>query len=456
MQTSVSQPWFHKRLRAMASAAAAFFACVLMAQPALALLPNELQFTKDVDVNFATADTGVLTRVVESSGAKVSFVDVRTDYMEITLDAGSLMTLTAVGANRRLVITRQSGSHDFSVSPSCPTTTATLSGTGATTVLRVQVVTTSGCTEAGADSPTAVVEPGTGTASGSSGTDAAAGGLAALGVQSHDLIKLPNDNNPKTQEDSTVYYVGADGRRHAFPDSRVYFSWYCDFSLVKTVPADAMAKIPLGKNVTYRSGLRLVKFVSVPTVYLVQPQATLRAIGDEASAAALMGEDWAKKVSDITDGNYTDYRIGEPLPAVTAADASAYDISATYPSASMGITGYVDPGNVGGTMHCAAAAPSAPVTLSLAHGSLPLIPDTFTFQDLLSVNTFDSQQVRYLQMLLSALGKDIYPEQVVNGNFGPATQAAVRRFQAANGIDQKGYVGEMTRAALNALLQQAR
>ncbi len=437
------------------AASAAFFALSLAAQPAAALLPNELQFTKDVDVNFVTSDTGVLTRVVESSGGKVSFVDVRADYMEITLDAGSLMTLTAVGASRRLVITRQSGSHDFSVSPSCPTTTATLSGTGGTAVLRVQVVTSGGCTEAGMDGVGAVAQPtSTSTAPATGGGDAATASLSAVGVVPHDLIKLPSDNDPRTQQDSTVYYVGADGRRHAFPDGRVYASWYCDFSRVKTVSSEVMAKIPLGKNVVYRSGLRLVKFVSVPTVYLVQPAAALRAVADEASAQALMGEGWAKTVSDIADGNYVDYRIGDPLPALAAADAAGYDTSATYPSGNMGIAGYVDPGNVGGTIRCA-TVPAAGV-LALSRGSLPLVPKTFVFDQLLSVNAFDPQQVRYLQMLLSALGKGIYPEQVVNGNFGPATQAAVKRFQAANGIEQKGYVGEMTRAALNRLLEETR
>jgi hypothetical protein len=414
-----------------------------------------------VDVYLATADTGELTRVVESSGGQVSFHDVHANFMDIMLDAGSNLTLTAVGANRRLVIARHSGSQDFAVIPSCPVATATLSGTGAAVELRITVVASGGCTDAGPSAPSspdaipnaagAVTTPPVSTAG---SDDQRVASLAVLGVKVHDLIKLPSDNDPRTQQDTTVYYVGADARRHAFPDMRVYASWYCDFSLVKTVPAENMANIPLGKNVVYRSGLRLVKFVSAPTVYLVQPSATLRAIGDEASAQALIGEGWAKTVSDVSDGNFSDYHIGDPLPSVTAAGASVYDISSTYPSGTMDIAGYADPANIGGTMHCAAMPPAS--SLTVASGALSQIPASFLFQELLSLNTFDSLQVRYLQMLLSALGKGIYPEQTVNGNFGPATQAAVRRFQAANGIEQKGFVGEMTRVALNKILAASR
>src|SRR5688572_27207980 len=52
-----------------------------------------------------------------------------------------------------------------------------------------------------------------------------------------------------------VYYRGLDGKRHAFPNAKVYFTWYQDFSGVEEIPADAMAALPLGKQVTYRPGV---------------------------------------------------------------------------------------------------------------------------------------------------------------------------------------------------------
>jgi len=61
-----------------------------------------------------------------------------------------------------------------------------------------------------------------------------------------------------------------------------------------------------------------------------------------------------------------------------------------------------------------------------------------------------SQEVSKLQ---SALGQDktIYPEGLITGYFGPATEMAVKRFQAKYGIDQVGRVGPATRAKLNSM-----
>jgi hypothetical protein len=156
----------------------------------------------------------------------------------------------------------------------------------------------------------------------------------------HDLVKLPNDGNPATQFDSTVYYLGADGRRHAFPNPSVYASWFCDFSKVKIVSSSDLASVPLGPNVTYRSGLRLVKFPSIPTVYVVQPNGMLRGIADETMARKIAGDDWAKKVSDISEAFYVDYRFGSMLTLEEALNPSVFDRSSMYPSGSMSIDGY--------------------------------------------------------------------------------------------------------------------
>lgn len=58
-----------------------------------------------------------------------------------------------------------------------------------------------------------------------------------------------------------------------------------------------------------------------------------------------------------------------------------------------------------------------------------------------------SDDVRRLQELLAS-DKNIYPEGLATGFFGPATLNAVKRFQAKYGLPQVGRVGPQTRAKL--------
>ena len=60
----------------------------------------------------------------------------------------------------------------------------------------------------------------------------------------------------------------------------------------------------------------------------------------------------------------------------------------------------------------------------------------------------EGEDVRELQELLKCLG--YFPaDQAITGYFGPITEEAVKKFQSANDIDTFGYVGPLTRAALN-------
>ncbi len=61
-------------------------------------------------------------------------------------------------------------------------------------------------------------------------------------------------------------------------------------------------------------------------------------------------------------------------------------------------------------------------------------------------------EVRCLQSFLKSRGVEIYPEGLVTGVFGSLTRAAVRRFQAQYQIPTTGYVGPLTRAKINELL----
>ena len=149
--------------------------------------------------------------------------------------------------------------------------------------------------------------------------------LATLGIPVHALVKLPDDGNLSTQEDSAVYYIGTDGKRHAFPNSKVYFTWYADFSQVQVVNLSQLSSIPLGANVTYKPGARMVKFTTDPKVYAVDKGGVLRWIASEDLAIALYGTSWNMMIDDVSDAFYVNYTFGTNVNST--ADFSVSGVS---------------------------------------------------------------------------------------------------------------------------------
>ena len=96
-------------------------------------------------------------------------------------------------------------------------------------------------------------------------------------------------------------------------NERVYFTWYLDFSQVKVISDADLAQIPLGGNITYRPGAKLVKVQTNPKVYAVARGGVLRWLETEAVAARLYGPDWNKQIDYIPDAFFVNYTIGAPI-----------------------------------------------------------------------------------------------------------------------------------------------
>ncbi|MEK7473301.1 MAG: hypothetical protein AAB668_01030 [Patescibacteria group bacterium] len=110
-----------------------------------------------------------------------------------------------------------------------------------------------------------------------------------------------------------VYYVGRDERRHAFPNSRIFFTWYQNFDTVREISLTELAAYQLGSNVRYRPGSRMVKFTTLNKVYAVERDGTLRWVKTEDVARSLYGENWNTKIDDISDVFYNDYTFGPDI-----------------------------------------------------------------------------------------------------------------------------------------------
>lgn len=122
---------------------------------------------------------------------------------------------------------------------------------------------------------------------------------------------------------SAVYYFAGDGKRYVFPDEGTYFSWFSDFSDVIKVTDAELANMPIGGNVTYRPGVRLLKLQTAPKVYAVDQGGTLRWIQSESLADALYGPYWNKAIDDLPDAFFTDYRVGAPINSAKDFDPIA-------------------------------------------------------------------------------------------------------------------------------------
>ncbi|HAM88571.1 TPA: hypothetical protein DDY55_05660 [Candidatus Falkowbacteria bacterium] len=112
---------------------------------------------------------------------------------------------------------------------------------------------------------------------------------------------------------STLYYLAEDGKRYVFPNDKVFFSWYDDFSQVKEVLTEELYNYPLGGNVTYRPGALLVKIQTDPKVYAVSENGKLRWLKNENIAKTLYGNNWNKLIDDVPDAFFTNYSVSEEI-----------------------------------------------------------------------------------------------------------------------------------------------
>jgi plastocyanin len=129
---------------------------------------------------------------------------------------------------------------------------------------------------------------------------------------------------------SAVYYMGADGLRYVFPNDKTYYTWYKDFSTVKTISDAELAKIQIGGNVTYKPGVKMVKIDTDPKVYAVDAKGSLRYVASEAVATALYGSAWNKNIDDVPDSFFSNYTVSSNgIESASSFSVSAITAAAT-------------------------------------------------------------------------------------------------------------------------------
>ena len=147
-------------------------------------------------------------------------------------------------------------------------------------------------------------------------------GLMLVFGTSDTVHAAPNGSLIKSASNAAIYYI-VDGKRYAFPNEKVFFSWYTNFSNVLTVSAAELASYQLAGNVTYRPAYRLVKIQTDPKTYAVSQYGVLHWVTTEQIAVSLYGSDWNTKIHDIPDAFFINYTVGSPIN-----DANGYDVAA--------------------------------------------------------------------------------------------------------------------------------
>ncbi len=138
-------------------------------------------------------------------------------------------------------------------------------------------------------------------------------------VSAGSLVKASND---------AVYYYASNGKRLVFPNEKTYKTWYPDFSGVISVTDGDLAAMPLGGNVTYRPGVRLVKITTDPKVYAVSAHGVLRWVTTEQIAQSLYGANWNQMIDDVADAYFVNYTVGAAIQNASDFSPSAQTVAA--------------------------------------------------------------------------------------------------------------------------------
>jgi hypothetical protein len=155
----------------------------------------------------------------------------------------------------------------------------------------------------------------------------------------------------------------------------------------------------------------------------------------DAGATAVDDVDGSVAV-DVT-GSVDTSTLGDYTITYTATDSSGNVATA---ARLVTVVRHVSHGSSGGS---GGGTNTTPAT-----GGQVLGAEAFNFQTDMGVGSTLDPDVTELQKILIADGYLVIPAPT--GVFGPLTEAAVKLYQAAHGVPATGFVGPLTRAALNA------
>jgi hypothetical protein len=238
---------------------------------------------------------------------------------------------------------------------------------------------------------------------------------------------MPNmDTLIKSSSRDTVYWYANDGKRYVFPNIKTYYTWFSsdDFARVHVMTDAELGTIPLGGNVTYRGGAKLVKITTDPKVYAVSRYGVLRWVPSEDIVRQLYGASWAQYVEDIPDAFFINYVVGAPISQTSDFNVSTEYNGVTHPSHNLRGIGFSSP-----------SYPVAPLSSLLGRATItasnqaPRIGDTSNLY----------VQVSNLIVPSSDIVIDIYDEYGTLLRSCDRQTSCLHPLQIANGFTRRAY-----------------
>jgi len=134
-------------------------------------------------------------------------------------------------------------------------------------------------------------------------------GMSLFDIQPGALLK---------SDGPAVFYYSLAADRYVFPNEKTYRSWYPEgysCPVIHDITTYELASIPIGGNICYKPGVRLLKITTDPRVYAVSQACTLRWIQNESLISQIYGPNWKDLVDDVPDAFFGNYTIGQPIAA---------------------------------------------------------------------------------------------------------------------------------------------
>jgi hypothetical protein len=127
-----------------------------------------------------------------------------------------------------------------------------------------------------------------------------------------DLVPHPHPGVLFRSPSSDVYYMGRDGKRHAFPNADIFKSWFGDDAPVMTVATYQLSRADLGENVTLKPG-SLARISGETPLYVVDLGQVLHEILSKTFLVILQSPPWSDLIYSLSPGLVENYLLAEPI-----------------------------------------------------------------------------------------------------------------------------------------------